>query len=81
VRPEDHFVGDIIKDGMDPDIVGERVVRAMRNQEFFIFTHTEPRARIAERHQRIMEALDEVERWEAERAAPQRQAGRRSART
>jgi NAD(P)-dependent dehydrogenase (short-subunit alcohol dehydrogenase family) len=69
VRLEDHFVGDIIRDGMHPDIVGERVVRAIRNNEFFVFTHTEPRARIVERHQRIMDALDEVEHWEAERAA------------
>jgi len=57
-RPETRFMGDLNKDGMTPDAVGERVVRAIRDDEFFVFTHEEPRAWIEARHRRILEAFD-----------------------
>jgi hypothetical protein len=53
-------MGDLNKDGMTPDAVGERVVRAIRDDEFFVFTHEEPRAWIEARHRRILEAFDRV---------------------
>jgi NAD(P)-dependent dehydrogenase (short-subunit alcohol dehydrogenase family) len=55
-----------LRHGLDPDVVGERVVRAIRGGEFFVFTHTEPRAWLEERHRRIMNAFAECERWRAE---------------
>jgi NAD(P)-dependent dehydrogenase (short-subunit alcohol dehydrogenase family) len=58
VRPQNHFMGDIIKDGWAPDMVGERVVQAILDNEFFIFTHTEPRDWIEQRHARIQQAFD-----------------------
>jgi NAD(P)-dependent dehydrogenase (short-subunit alcohol dehydrogenase family) len=58
VRPENHFMGDIIKDGWAPDAVGARVVEAILGNEFFIFTHTQPRDWIEKRHRRIQEAFD-----------------------
>jgi NAD(P)-dependent dehydrogenase (short-subunit alcohol dehydrogenase family) len=58
-----------LKGGLDPDIVGERVVRAIREREFFVFTHRETKAWLAQRHQRILDAYAECARWEAERAS------------
>jgi NAD(P)-dependent dehydrogenase (short-subunit alcohol dehydrogenase family) len=58
---------DELKTGLDPDTVGERVVRAMRAQEFFVFTHMETRAWLEQRHRRILDAYGKCERWEAER--------------
>jgi NAD(P)-dependent dehydrogenase (short-subunit alcohol dehydrogenase family) len=58
---------DELRAGLDPDIVGERVVRAMRAREFFVFTHIETRAWLEQRHRRILDAYSECERWEAER--------------
>jgi len=60
-RPEAAFLGDLIKDGMKPDDVGARVVRAIRDDEFFIFTHTGPKAWIEARHQRILAAFDRAD--------------------
>jgi NAD(P)-dependent dehydrogenase (short-subunit alcohol dehydrogenase family) len=48
-----------------PDEVGERVVHAIRNGEFFIFTHGVMRAGIERRHARIMSAFDDLARYEA----------------
>lgn len=47
-------------DGMAPDAVGERVLRAIRNDEFFVFTHAAPRSWIEARHARLMEGFDAV---------------------
>jgi hypothetical protein len=44
--------------GMSPDLVGERVVHAIRNDEFFVFTHPEGRTRVEQRHARIIAAFD-----------------------
>jgi hypothetical protein len=40
----------------------------MRERELFVFTHMETKAWLDERHQRIRDAYDDCERWEAERA-------------
>ena len=47
-------------EGMPPDAVGERVLRAIRDQEFFVFTHAAPRAWIEARHARLMAGFDAV---------------------
>jgi NAD(P)-dependent dehydrogenase (short-subunit alcohol dehydrogenase family) len=53
--------------GLSPDAAGERVLHAIRHDEFFIFTHPEARARVAERHARMMAGFDAAERYNAER--------------
>ena len=58
---------DQLAHGLDPDEVGQRVARAIRAREFFVFTHMETKAWLDERHRRIVDAYAECERWEAER--------------
>jgi hypothetical protein len=42
-----------------------RVLDAIAANEFFIFTHEEPRAWIETRHTRLMDEFDSVERYNA----------------
>jgi len=44
--------------GAQPDVIGRRLVAAMRAGEFFVFTHDVTRAWLEERHARIMAAYD-----------------------
>jgi NAD(P)-dependent dehydrogenase (short-subunit alcohol dehydrogenase family) len=53
--------------GLPPDAVGERVLRAIRNRELYVFTHMETKPWLKARHQRIIDAFDECERWIAGR--------------
>jgi NAD(P)-dependent dehydrogenase (short-subunit alcohol dehydrogenase family) len=46
---------------IEPEAVGARVVHAIRNDEFYIFTHTTERAVIAARHARIAAAFDRAD--------------------
>ncbi|HVC59057.1 MAG TPA: SDR family NAD(P)-dependent oxidoreductase [Acetobacteraceae bacterium] len=46
--------------GLPPEAVGRRVVRAMRDGEFYIVTHAAERAAIQARHRRIEAALDQA---------------------
>ena len=46
--------------GMTPDEVGERVLRGMRNEDFYIFTHDGPRLWLEQRFGRILKAFDRV---------------------
>jgi len=50
---------------LEPDVVGRRVVAAIRNGELYAFTHREARARVEPRLRRILAALDDVDRWAA----------------
>jgi NAD(P)-dependent dehydrogenase (short-subunit alcohol dehydrogenase family) len=59
-REQQHFLKDTIADGLTPLEVGERVLRAIRDDEFFVFTHSEPRQWVEARHRRIMDAFDRV---------------------
>ncbi len=52
--------------GLHPDAVGRRVLRAIRNSEFYVFTHVETRDRLARRHARIIGAVELTEDWIAE---------------
>jgi NAD(P)-dependent dehydrogenase (short-subunit alcohol dehydrogenase family) len=56
-----------LETGLAPDEVGERVVRAIRERELYVFTHMETRDWLLARHQRIIGAFDACERWQAER--------------
>ena len=66
--PVDDPLHQQLKNGLDPDTVGERVVRAIREREFFVFTHMETKAWLEQRHQRILDGYAQCARWEAERA-------------
>ena len=46
--------------GLSGDEVGERVLRGMREGEFYIFTHREPKAMLEARFARILSAFDRV---------------------
>ena len=65
-REQQHFLKDVIADGLAPEQVGERVLRAIRDDEFFVFTHAEPRQLIEARHRRIMDAFDRIAEIERE---------------
>jgi NAD(P)-dependent dehydrogenase (short-subunit alcohol dehydrogenase family) len=65
-RPEDHFMGDLIKDGLSPEQVGSRVVKAIEDGEFYILTHSSPREWVERRFNRIMVAFDRAENFEEE---------------
>ena len=63
-RDADHFMGDLIKQGLRPEQVGVRVVQAIRDGEFYILTHSSPRAWVEQRFARIMAAFDRAEAFE-----------------
>ncbi len=65
-REQQHFLKDVIADGRSPEQVGERLLRAIRDDEFFVFTHAEPRQLIEARHRRIMDAFDRIAEIERE---------------
>ncbi|MBV9237779.1 MAG: SDR family NAD(P)-dependent oxidoreductase, partial [Xanthobacteraceae bacterium] len=66
VRSADHFMGDLIKEGLRPEQVGARVVQAIRDDEFYILTHSSPREWVERRFARIMQAFDRAEAFEKE---------------
>lgn len=62
-RPESEQYAPDIAGGLDPDLVGERVLHGIRNGEFFIFTHSGPRDNLDQRHARIQAAFDDCDAW------------------
>jgi len=71
-----------LEHGLEPDEVGERVVRAIRGRELYVFTHMETKEWLIARHRRIIDAFDQCERWNAERSSrnpPRSSAGARPA--
>jgi len=65
-REQQHFLKDTIADGLTPLQVGERVLRAIRDEEFFVLTHSAPRPWVEARHRRIMDAFDRIAEIERE---------------
>jgi len=51
--------------GLSADAVGEHVVHAIRNDEYFVFTHPKARARVEERHARMLAGFDAAARYTA----------------
>jgi hypothetical protein len=45
------------------DEAGERVRRAIEDDEFFVFTHPQTRAWIEDRHRRLMAGFDANDRY------------------
>jgi NAD(P)-dependent dehydrogenase (short-subunit alcohol dehydrogenase family) len=58
-----------LESGLEPDVVGERVVRAIRNRELYVFTHMQTKEWLLERHKRIIDAFDACETWISEGTA------------
>lgn len=61
IRPENHFMGDIIKGSTQPEEIGRHVVQAILNDEFYIFTHPETRQWLEDRHARISAAFEKFD--------------------
>lgn len=61
VRPQNHFMGDLLKGSMSPDDVGERVARAIEANELYIFTHPDTRQWLDRRHAAITAAFDRAD--------------------
>ena len=53
--------------GLASELVGQRVLQAIRQREFYVLTHAGERAAIKTRHQRIEAAFDRAETWEKAR--------------
>jgi NAD(P)-dependent dehydrogenase (short-subunit alcohol dehydrogenase family) len=67
-NPGNNPLGEEIKSGLHPDEVGERVLRAIRNRELYVFTHMQSREWLRERHAAIDAAYAGCEAWNADRA-------------
>lgn len=52
-RPANHFMGELIRDGIDPSEIGTRVVEAIEAGTFYIFTHPDTLEWLDARHERI----------------------------
>jgi NAD(P)-dependent dehydrogenase (short-subunit alcohol dehydrogenase family) len=63
--------------GLDPDMVGERVVRAIKDRELYVFTHMQTKEWLFARHQRIIDAFNACESWVSEE--PQKRTAKRIA--
>src|SRR5882672_3961248 len=50
-EPGNHPFRHELDAGLDPDVVGDRVVRAIRHNEFYVFTHMHTRDMLLARHQ------------------------------
>jgi NAD(P)-dependent dehydrogenase (short-subunit alcohol dehydrogenase family) len=48
---------------MSAEAAGERVLNAIRNREFFVFTHPETRAWIEARHRRLMDGFERLDHY------------------
>lgn len=49
-----------LRSGLAPDEVGERVVRAIRDNELYVFTHDAPKTWFSERFERILAAFGRI---------------------
>lgn len=61
VRSQNHFMGDMIKDGATPESVAEEVFAAVEADRFYIFTHPETRQWLEARHERIIAGFDRAD--------------------
>ena len=59
-RPQQRFLQDAIAQGTAPTEVARRVLNAIREGEFFVFTDTAARPVIEARHRRIQQAFDRI---------------------
>lgn len=60
VRDEPSVGEDMVKAGIDPDIVGACVLEAVRDNDLYIFTHPDMRAHAEARFNNILDAFDKA---------------------
>jgi len=63
-RPQQEALRGAMGHGLQPDIVGQRVLQAIRQREFYVLTHATERAAVKARHDRIEAAFDRAAAWE-----------------
>ena len=66
VRPQQEAMHVAGRD-LAPELVGQRVLQAIRQREFYVLTHAGERAAIKARHERIEAAFDRAATWEKAR--------------
>lgn len=69
IRPQNHFMGDLIRGQMQPDEIGERVAAAIEAGDFYIFTHPETKQWLDRRHAAIDAAFAKAQAFVAADAA------------
>jgi hypothetical protein len=55
------LMASLLKRGLSPDQVGRYVLRAIEDDDFFIFTHPETRDWVMEWHARVMRGFDRAD--------------------
>ncbi|MDQ0315042.1 SDR family NAD(P)-dependent oxidoreductase [Amorphus orientalis] len=60
VRPENHFMGELIRDGADPLEIGRQVAEAIEDDALYVFTHPETEAWLEARCGRILAGYDRL---------------------
>ena len=67
VRPQQAAMRGAMGLALAPEVVGQRVLQAIRQREFYVLTHAHERTAITARHDRIEAALDRATAWEKAR--------------
>jgi NAD(P)-dependent dehydrogenase (short-subunit alcohol dehydrogenase family) len=62
-RPAQEAMRGAMGQALPPERVGQRVLQAIRDREFYVLTHAGERAAIKARHARIEAAFDRAEAW------------------
>jgi len=63
VRPQQEAMRGAMGRGIAPDAVGQRVLQAIQQNEFYVLTHAGERDAVKARHERIEAAFDRAEAW------------------
>lgn len=66
-RPQQEAMHGAMGQGLPPEVVGQRVLQAIREREFYVLTHAQERAAVKARHDRIEAAFDRAAAWEKSR--------------
>ncbi len=53
-------VAELVQSGVDPSVVADRVLTAIREDQFYVFTHPEMRPAVEERFAAILAAMDKA---------------------
>ncbi len=47
-----------VQNGIEPERVGRLILQGVRDRQFYVFTHADTEAKIADRHRRIASAFE-----------------------
>jgi NAD(P)-dependent dehydrogenase (short-subunit alcohol dehydrogenase family) len=62
-RPRQEAFRGAASQSLPPELVGQRVLHAIKQREFYLLTHAHERAAVKARHDRIEAAFDRAEAW------------------